>query len=210
MLWSRAHARSDFSDVLAKLAQAIISLTTRAAATVIANVTIRVTTVWTSGAEASCVQAMLAWLALTRLAVAVKCRFGCPTAIAFCIISACQFHIPFYISRTLPNSIAFVPVTLALAHWLDGSEMWLVPALMTATTAIVRCDMLLVTSAASLHMLATRQMRFVTLVAIGAGAAAASVCASVLIDSIFWGRWLWPEGEVFWFNTALGKCAPTS
>lgn len=156
---------------------------------------------------ASYVQGVLSWLAVCRLSTAVRDTFGASTAIWFLLVSACQFHAPFYISRTLPNTAAFIPVVVATAHWLDGTHLWLVPVLLASSTVIFRCDTLLVGAAVCAQILVTRRMAFCRLVAVGLGAAAAAATASVLADSAFWGRWLWPEAEVFWFNAVLGKCA---
>ena len=70
---------------------------------------------------------------------------------------------------------------------------------------IFRCDLLPWAGLMGLHMLLERQISIVTGLAIGALAAISSLAVTVLVDSTFWGRWLWPEGEVLWFNTAENR-----
>ena len=74
------------------------------------------------------------------------------------------------------------------------------------TQVIFRCDLLPWAGLVGLHMLLERQISFSRGLAVGALAAAISLAATALVDSAFWGRWLWPEGEVFWFNTAENRC----
>ena len=51
-----------------------------------------------------------------------------------------------------------------------------------------------------LQMLAARQISLSRGLVVGTGAALGSLALSIAVDSKFWGRWLWPEGEVLWFN----------
>jgi hypothetical protein len=155
----------------------------------------------------ACMQGVFSWLCITRLSNAVAVVFGVPTAAFFAILSCTQFHIPFYASRTLPNVFAFGPVVLALAHYIDGSELWLTPVLLTATAVIMRCDMVLLAGTVCLSLVVTRRMAFWKVLLWGALSGAAALVATVAFDSVLWGRTLWPEGEVLWFNTVLNKCA---
>ena len=75
----------------------------------------------------------------------------------------------------------------------------------SAAQAVFRCDVLLLLGLVSLQLLGSRQLGLGGGVAAGLAAAGTSVGASVAVDSWFWRRWLWPEGEVLWFNTVLNK-----
>ena len=72
---------------------------------------------------------------------------------------------------------------------------------------IFRCDMLPLIALIGLHMLASRQISLQAGLLTGLTAGAACLVLTVVVDSWFWQRWLWPEGEVLWFNTAQNRFA---
>jgi hypothetical protein len=71
------------------------------------------------------------------LRAATRQRFGPVAAAAFVLLTALQFHLPFYMSRPLPNTFAAVITNVALAHWIRGGKPYRVVALLTLAT--VRC-----------------------------------------------------------------------
>ena len=71
---------------------------------------------------------------------------------------------------------------------------------------VFRCDMLPLTALIGLHMLVSKQISLQAGLQAGLLAGASCLALTVLVDSWFWQRWLWPEGEVLWFNTAQNRC----
>ena len=115
------------------------------------------------------------------------------------LVTAVQFHLPFYGSRMLPNVFALVLVIHGYAEWIDGrtrrAAAWLV-----AAAAIFRCDVLILLFTIGLTMLIRREMTIVEAIGTGISVGAVSLLLTMPLDSILWRRLLWPEGEVLLFN----------
>lgn len=119
-------------------------------------------------------------------------------------ITACQFHIPFYASRMLPNTFALAIVLQGYSFWLDDN-IQLAASCIVFATAIFRCDVLLLLASVGLSWLIRRRLTIVQALSVGVLTGILSLFLTVPIDSLLWQRLLWPEGEVFYFNTILGK-----
>lgn len=62
---------------------------------------------------------MVCWVSYTRLNVAVSKVFGNRVAVIMCLLVASSFHIPFYMSRTIPNTFALIGSMFAMSAWLE-------------------------------------------------------------------------------------------
>ncbi|ETM54106.1 hypothetical protein, variant 5 [Phytophthora nicotianae] len=134
----------------------------------------------------------------------VGMRFGRDVSRFLLLICACQFHLLFYMTRTLPNVYALALVLLGLGFWLRGKWQRCV-FLFTFTTVVFRGDTIVLFAPLVLNMLLSRRVSFFRMVWWGLSSGIVSLILTVLVDSYFWRRWLWPEGEVLWFNTVQNK-----
>lgn len=162
--------------------------------------------------------------AFARFVRAVGARLGRRTAVAMVIVAASTPHFLFYASRTLPNTFALVLVLHGCAEWAElaaeggaaaaaDARAWFPPRLVRAVACLVcaivwlRCDMLVLLAPVGLAWLAAGRATVPQLVVIGTTVGASALAATVAIDSVFWRRLLWPEGEVLFFNTIANRSA---
>ena len=143
--------------------------------------------------------------ALARLQNSVSTTLGSDVAAWLFIITALQFHLPFYLSRTLPNTLATIVTTVGLADWIRGTRPHRALVLLTCAAIIFRCDAIMLAGLVGLHLLATRKVTLLSGIITGIATVAICLAVTISVDSWFWRRWLWPEGEVLWFNTVLNK-----
>ncbi|XP_038982433.1 dol-P-Man:Man(7)GlcNAc(2)-PP-Dol alpha-1,6-mannosyltransferase isoform X2 [Phoenix dactylifera] len=131
--------------------------------------------------------------------------------------SAVQFHLLFYSTRPLPNMLAFGLVNLAYSFWFKGNASATLKCLagiyfglengskQTFATIVFRCDTMLLFAPIGIELLLSKSISLWKAMKCCIAAALLSIGFTVLLDTVMWQRIVWPELEVFWFNSILNR-----
>jgi hypothetical protein len=161
---------------------------------------------WTFAYLVRMVLASFLVASMSFLRVSVHKRYDAATSWWLGFVNLMQFHIPFYISRSLPNTYALFFTNMALGCILQQQFRYSI-ALLTASAVIFRSDTLVFAAPFMLSLLISRNLTFSRFLATGLTTAVPCISISVAVDSFFWRRLLWPEALVFLFNTVQNKSA---
>ncbi|KAH8313824.1 hypothetical protein KR067_012304 [Drosophila pandora] len=143
-------------------------------------------------------------VAWNNLRQAVTKIYGVEVRLWFTAITITQFHFMFYMTRPLPNIFALPIVLYAIAYWMRDQHK---PFIICSGISILvfRSELALFLGLLLAVSLLQRKFSIDRLLKIALPAGICILAATVLVDSFFWRRLLWPEGEVLWYNTILNK-----
>lgn len=142
-----------------------------------------------------------------RLVTAIDHRSTSKTIGSYLLlITASQFHLPYYSSRMLPNIFAMCMALHSYAYWLSKGIKEAAITLVAAMT-VFRCDLLLLLASVGLSWLISRELTVLQALRIGLLTMLVSLLITVPMDSLLWQKWVWPEGTVLYSNTVLDMSA---
>ncbi|KAG5538758.1 hypothetical protein RHGRI_019344 [Rhododendron griersonianum] len=136
--------------------------------------------------------------------IQIRKKFGEQVEAFFVILTGIQFHVLFYCTRPLPNIMALGLVNLAYGNWLKGHFYAALNCLIFATL-IFRCDILLLLCPLGLELLLTKSITLWKALKCCIGTALFCIGLTVLVDTIMWKKFVWPEFQVLWFNSVLNR-----
>ncbi|KAH0866638.1 hypothetical protein HID58_083849 [Brassica napus] len=136
--------------------------------------------------------------------IQIRKKFGYQVESFFLLLTTLQFHLLFYSTRPLPNILALGLVNLAYGNWLKGNFYSALNFLIFATV-IFRCDVILLLGPIALEFFLTKSISFWKTLKYCVGTAVVTAGLTISVDSIMWKKFVWPEFEVFWFNSILNR-----
>jgi hypothetical protein len=170
-------------------------------------------------------------LALIYYTHRVRTAYGPVTARLYSILQLTQFHIPYYASRTLPNTFALILSLLAHACFLPSpassgaaQRRYRQAGIATLTFAAVvfRCELALLLGFQTLYLLLSRHIAISSAITAGFVGGVTGLAATLSVDSYFWLSFssipifttplltpatglIWPELSAFLFNAVQGQ-----
>lgn len=140
--------------------------------------------------------------------------FGSIVAAWYLAFQASQFHLIYYASRPLSNMFAFGLTTLAMRLLLPDAmttatqqhKTRLALILLTIAGVIFRSELALLVATQTLFLLVSGRIRLLhDAIPAGLIGLSAGILATVLVDTLFWDRLIWPELDAFLFNVVSGQ-----
>ncbi|XP_055376016.1 probable Dol-P-Man:Man(7)GlcNAc(2)-PP-Dol alpha-1,6-mannosyltransferase [Condylostylus longicornis] len=134
----------------------------------------------------------------------IEKKFGPIVSIWYTLITISQFHFMFYMSRPLPNIMALPLVLNAISLWLTN-QMHLFIWLSGIAILVFRFELIIFLGLFLASDLTLKKISIERTLKIAVPAAICILTSTIIVDSYFWGSFIWPEGKVLWFNTVLNK-----